>query len=141
MVERKVLIYYFIQSIFICRRQYKKMYMRILWMCLSVKLSTWLSLNLRNAYEISFVLGYDDFDTVKSWRRRGKKSTLRRDKKVSREADLNHRPKDDYEHATTVLRSFFFLSLLKSFITYYRKVYIISQIQHFMNNKNISQIE
>ena len=33
------------------------------------------------------------------------KSTLRRDKKVSREADLNHRPKDDYEHATTVLRS------------------------------------
>jgi hypothetical protein len=35
----------------------------------------------------------------------------------------------------------FFLSLLKSFITYYRKVYIISQIQHFMNNKNISQIE
>ena len=84
-VERKVFIYYFIQSIFICRRQYKKMYMRILWMCLSVKLSTWLSLNLRNAYEISFVLGYDDFDTVKSWRRRGKKSTLRRDKKVSRE--------------------------------------------------------
>ena len=54
------------------------MYMRILWMCLSVKLSTWLSLNLRNSYEISFVLGYDDdeggekilgyddFDTVKS---------------------------------------------------------------------------
>ena len=36
---------------------------------------------------------------------------------------------------------FFFLSLLKSFITYYRIVYIISQIQHFMNNKNISQIE
>ncbi len=35
----------------------------------------------------------------------GKKSTLRREKKVSREADLNHRPKDDYEHATTVLRS------------------------------------
>lgn len=35
----------------------------------------------------------------------GKKSTLRRDKKVSREADLNHRPKDDYGHATTVLRS------------------------------------
>ncbi len=35
----------------------------------------------------------------------GGKSTLRRDKKVSREADLNHRPKDDYEHATTVLRS------------------------------------
>jgi hypothetical protein len=29
----------------------------------------------------------------------GEKSTLRRDKKVSREADLNHRPKDDYEHA------------------------------------------
>jgi hypothetical protein len=29
-------------------------------------LSTWLSLNLRNAYKISFVLGYDDFDTVKS---------------------------------------------------------------------------
>ena len=76
MVERKVLIYYFMQSIFICRRQYKKMYMRILWMCLSVKLSTWLSLNLRNAYEISVVLGYDDFDTVKSWRRRGKKVLL-----------------------------------------------------------------
>ena len=35
----------------------------------------------------------------------GEKSTLRRDKKVSREADLKHRPKDDYEHATTVLRS------------------------------------
>ena len=73
-VEMKVLIYCFIQSIFICRRQYKKMYMRILWMCISVKLSTWLSLNLRNAYEISFVLDYDDFDH--SWRRRGK-STFR----------------------------------------------------------------
>ena len=27
------------------------------------------------------------------------------DKKVSRGADLNHRRNDDYEHATTVLRS------------------------------------
>ena len=35
----------------------------------------------------------------------GGKKYFKTGQKVSREADLNHRPKDDYEHATTVLRS------------------------------------